>query len=487
MSGEYKRLAAVDGLSTDAYGAESLSDGIRTAITECVEAISAFADSAGMSGDLDAAIRQWIGEFSQRLATMKSEFEANTAQERSARSAMATARSGFSRLATDAMIESEAQSIANGPDVEVGGQTVSARVYADELKRRRYAERDRAAGTILTTMNSAVSSCAQSVTWGGEWREDTTPDSGAGAGYTGSRSAGFASTASAGAVVSSAAVNTARLAGAGVGGAVLSTKSTQSLTPGVPVNWTRPAPGAVGSASNPITDPARLARIDLLRTPVNQRMTADGPVGGHLPPSTTNIDDPRWRAYTGYAPTTASGAQHASAAGLVGGMLGLGGSALAARGLGGASTFITGTASGSALAPSVASTGLLSARAATAPGSASASALSGSALSARGAAGAALGSNVPASAAGTAAGSGAQAGAASQAASGRATARGAGAYGPAGASRSEDRKRRGRSRIGYEVLRLNEDEAAAPIDPSPLASGTASDLAPLDREESDQW
>ncbi len=224
-------------------------------------------------------------------------------------------------------------------------------------------------------------------------------------------------------------------------------------------------------------------------------MTADGPVGGHLPPSTTNIDDPRWRAYTGYAPTTASGAQHASAAGLVGGMLGLGGSALAARGLGGASTFITGTASGSALAPSVASTGLLSARAATAPGSASASALSGSALSARGAAGAALGSNVPASAAGTAAGSGArgpmlsgaQAGAASQAASGRATARGAGAYGPAGASRSEDRKRRGRSRIGYEVLRLNEDEAAAPIDPSPLASGTASDLAPLDREESDQW
>ena len=117
--------------------------------------------------------------------------------------------------------------------------------------------------------------------------------------------------------------------------------------------WVRPSGDELGSISNPITDPDDLSHIDLARTPINARMTPNGPVGGHMPADVLNIDDPAWRA----VPPSSGGAARivggtlvaGSAAGAAGGFLGRGG------GYGG----IAGMTPGAALRPSAPAGGVL--------------------------------------------------------------------------------------------------------------------------------
>ena len=117
--------------------------------------------------------------------------------------------------------------------------------------------------------------------------------------------------------------------------------------------WVRPSGDELGSISNPITDPDDLSHIDLARTPINARMTPNGPVGGHMPADVLNIDDPAWRA----APPSSGGAARiaggtlvaGSAAGAAGGLLARGG------GYGG----IAGMTPGAALRPTAPAGGVL--------------------------------------------------------------------------------------------------------------------------------
>ena len=117
--------------------------------------------------------------------------------------------------------------------------------------------------------------------------------------------------------------------------------------------WVRPSGDELGSISNPITDPDDLSHIDLARTPINARMTPNGPVGGHMPADVLNIDDPAWRA----APPSSGGAARiaggtlvaGSAAGTAGGLLARGG------GYGG----IAGMTPGAALRPTAPAGGVL--------------------------------------------------------------------------------------------------------------------------------
>lgn len=489
MSGaNYQRLSAVNGLHTDWYGAENHTSRVKKNIEECETALKSFCDSTEVSGSLDTAIRQWVTDFSTRLQQRKTEFEANTAQEKAARAAMAAARTSFGELMTDEMIEQEFRLWNSSDTVVINGLTVKGTAYAQQLRAQRIAEREIEAQSILDNMNSTVTACKDSVGWG-RGLNPNAPTTGTDDSYAGSRSTGFQSAASNGATVSSAAANTARLAGASLGGAVLSTQAMTSIPRGAAVNWARPEYGAIGSATNPITDPSRISHIDLLHTPINQRMSPDGPVGGHIPAPTADIDDPAWRRYSHYLSThiAPGGAQNAASAGLVGGILGSGGSALALRGLsggpgsnvlsGGGSGFSplgAGSLSGSGMVPRVSSSGVLSARGVN-------SAASGLRPTGVGAAGM-QGSLVP-SARGAAAG----ASAAGRGGARGATTAGRGAVGSSAGGRSDDKKRRrGRSGIGYDVVRVDEDEST-PIDASRFAAGSALDLAPLEQEESDQW
>ena len=104
--------------------------------------------------------------------------------------------------------------------------------------------------------------------------------------------------------------------------------------------WTSPAPGELGSVSNPISDPADLARYDLTTTPVNQRMTPNGPVGGHMPADVLNVNDPAWRA----VPSAAGGGARIAGGVLVAGSAA--GAAGAALSYGGGFAGIGGLASG---------------------------------------------------------------------------------------------------------------------------------------------
>ena len=103
--------------------------------------------------------------------------------------------------------------------------------------------------------------------------------------------------------------------------------------------WTSPAPGELGSASNPISDPADLARYDLTTTPVNQRMTPNGPVGGHMPADVLNVNDPAWRP----VPSSGGGARIAGGVLVAGSAAGAAGAALS---YGGGFAGIGGLASG---------------------------------------------------------------------------------------------------------------------------------------------
>ena len=90
--------------------------------------------------------------------------------------------------------------------------------------------------------------------------------------------------------------NGRRGGGGGAGGGLVPTVGAHTVAGSGSNGWAYPTAGEPGSPSNPITDPAQLSHIDLTTTPVNQRMTPNGPVGGHMPADVLNVDDPAWRA-----------------------------------------------------------------------------------------------------------------------------------------------------------------------------------------------
>lgn len=89
-------------------------------------------------------------------------------------------------------------------------------------------------------------------------------------------------------------------------------------------SYRRPPSDGWGSRYQPITDPRALRHLDLLNTPINAKMTADGPVGGYIPPRVNDLDDPRW--------STIGRSQHGGTHGMQAGFLGAGTAALGGLG-----------------------------------------------------------------------------------------------------------------------------------------------------------
>ena len=126
----------------------------------------------------------------------------------------------------------------------------------------------------------------------------------------------------------------------GVGGGLVPTVGAETVAGSGASGWTYPPAGELGSVSNPISDPADLVRYDLTTTPVNQRMTPNGPVGGHMPADVLNVNDPAWRA----VPSAAGGGARIAGGVLVAGSAA--GAAGAALSYGGGFAGIGGLASG---------------------------------------------------------------------------------------------------------------------------------------------
>ena len=213
---------------------------------------------------------------------------------------------------------------------------VDGAVYLQELERQRNEEREAKAKAILDQLNEEGHTEAGSIYQRKEdyvpdaWRSQPTPDQGGGGGGYGGRSVG------------------GRGGGAAIGrgSGVLSVGATTGA-PSTITEWKAPDAGEIGSYSNPITDPADIKDVKLTTTPVNQRLTPNGPASGHMPADVLNANDPAWRALPSTGGTAARIAGGALVTGTAAGVGGL----AATRGGGGFSGIgglATGT-SGSAL------------------------------------------------------------------------------------------------------------------------------------------
>lgn len=473
MSDAYTRLLALDELKTDDSAEIDSIDTIRRSICECENALAAFRSTVQMSGETADAIAEWLDEYSAKLQGLKEKLEESVAMHNAARSAMARARARRIDEAEGVLMSaSEYNEWARQPYVTINGECHTGSSYAKALQDDLCAKRDDIARSILTEMNSAVTEQAI------EMKESALPvaprdDSNPAEGSTGTRSGTFgANTATAHSVASSASFNTNSLAAATVGGAVLTTRATTPLSGGTAPNWKRPPAGQPGSPSNPINDPEQLAHHDLLHTPVNQRMTPDGPTAGYLPRDPQALIDLRRQSSTAeWLNSTGPGSdhhRHSTAA--LGGMLGLGtsagiGAAAARSSVSGVSSLAITTPGASALTSQVGGTGMLSMQQAAASTNLN-------------------GAHSPATNPRTANAHSASA----QTPSSR-DRLGRPSILPSDTGRNErSEKKRSFGLIGYEVMRIDE-ETPSPDSPTHKAQehGSAHELTPLSSQESDRW
>ena len=207
---------------------------------------------------------------------------------------------------------------------KAGAVEVTGRAYIAALEAQRNEEREAEADKILTQLNADANAERNSIykpmddfvpeAWrpAPEPAPDPGPQSGGG-GYGRRR---------------------------GMSGGLVPTVGAETVAGSGASGWTYPPAGELGSVSNPISDPADLARYDLTTTPVNQRMTPNGPVGGHMPADVLNVNDPAWRA----VPSAAGGGARIAGGVLVAGSAA--GAAGAALSYGGGFAGIGGLASG---------------------------------------------------------------------------------------------------------------------------------------------
>ena len=277
-----------------------------------------------------------------------------------------------------------------------------------------------------------------------------------------------------------------RRGGGGAGGGLVPTVGAHTVAGSGSNGWAYPTAGEPGSPSNPITDPAQLSHIDLTTTPVNQRMTPNGPVGGHMPADVLNVDDPAWRA----VPPSGGGAR------IAGGVLmatsGVGAAGVAVShgggfsGIGGLATGVAGSPlrsvapAGGVLRPSALLGGGAVGRGAGVAGMRSGVAPVGS--GGAGGRGGLVGSSGLSEARSGGGGAGSRGGVAGRGAAGSAR----GAAGVVGSgSKGRGKKKDEARRRNYEVVRVDGlDESTVGV---MGGAGSADQLRPVCRDEGEDW
>ena len=440
-------------------------------------------ESVGQSQTKSGADR-WMSYFISDVNRHLQRIESSKAHHLAVREEMHTQVANTQQLNPELLSAWEIATYSGKEKVTIPDASVSARMggaveasgdaYLAALEAQRNEVREARAQEILNAVNTKGKQEAQSFA---SKKDDYVPDAwqshgddgqqgGAGGGGNGRRGGGGGN---------------GRRGGGGAGGGLVPTVGAHTVAGSGSSEWTTPAPGEPGSASNPISDPAELARYDLTTTPVNQRMTPNGPVGGHMPADVLNVDDPAWRA----VPPSGGGAR------IAGGVL-MATSGVGAAGVavshGGGFSGIGGLATGVAGSPlrSVAPDG----------GVLRPSALLGGGAVGRGAGVAGMRSGVAPVGSGGAGGRGGLVGSSglSEARSGGG---GAGSRGAAGSARGaagvvgSGSKGRGKKkdearRRNYEVVRVDGlDESTVGVMGG--GAGSADQLRPVCRDEGEDW
>ena len=250
-------------------------------------------ESVGQSQTKSGADR-WMSYFISDVNRHLQRIESSKAHHLAVREEMHTQVANTQQLNPELLSAWEIETYSGKEKVTIPDASVSARMggaveasgdaYLAALEAQRNEVREARAQEILNAVNTKGKQEAQSFA---SQKDDYVPDAwqshgddgqqgGAGGGGNGRRGGGGGAGGGGGGLVPTVGAHT--VAGSGSNG------------------WAYPTAGEPGSPSNPITDPAQLSHIDLTTTPVNQRMTPNGPVGGHMPADVLNVDDPAWRA-----------------------------------------------------------------------------------------------------------------------------------------------------------------------------------------------
>lgn len=458
--GFYEDLMAV--VAPSEYDDQSDTDSANAALaaidactTQATDIITSLSPS--ISGSLHDAVHSWINEYVRRMNEHRDNLTTARSHYATARAAMLTAAMRAKNLPTDASLDNLHSTLSEIPQVDVDYTCMTGEAYANALIPQYKVERDNKSQEYLKAMNDAMVTEKENLLIK-EDEGDSPPGSDLDTGYGATYSGG-------GVHVPGNGIGGSGAKGVGVVPDVTGTVGTPSsmstlggavLSNHDPVirdmhEWERPAPGEPGSRSNPITDPEQLRDMDLLHTPINQRMTSDGPVGGYLPPPVDNALDPAWR--TGFPGSALSSHTDVSNLTMAGGVIGTGAAAALARsgmsGLAGLSAAGVG-----ALSSQVPGGGILS-PASTAP--------------AQGVAGMA-----PTAMSGTSAGSSDSKSASSH-----------NAKSQSGGAKDKNRRKR-RSKEGHHALLLRPENSNFGIT-SGQGAGSFEDLRPIDSREDDQW
>ena len=340
-SPKYERLKALMSLSAEPLGAEDLSEDTRVGDAHSDVGI-AKGGSEDFVADLSVGLSQtkegadgWMSSFIVDAGRHLDTIESTKAHHLTLREQMSN-KVVESRNLSPVLIEPELEYLRHSdetvtiadPNVaaKAGAVEVTGRAYIAALEAQRNEEREAEADKILTQLNADAHAEKSAIytpmddfvpeAWRPAPAPEPAPDPGpqsGGGGYGRRR---------------------------GMSGGLVPTVGAETVAGSGASGWTYPPAGELGSVSNPISDPADLARYDLTTTPVNQRMTPNGPVGGHMPADVLNVNDPAWRA----VPSAAGGGARIAGGVLVAGSAA--GAAGAALSYGGGFAGIGGLASG---------------------------------------------------------------------------------------------------------------------------------------------
>lgn len=482
MGQYYERLKQVAHLDYDDSAEQAKYTEVLAAITDIRALAESFRSEPGMTGQTATAALTWLAQYEADLDAKETELQTLVDRHELARAAMTAAKSEFGTLAPALLTPFESRYLAvNGPFV-VGGREVSGATYVNNLRAQRDAERDLAAKRILDAMNSAVEGQSELLYTQVPKKMVDAPDPSA----TGGRPAPRRT-------LSGTPTSTGGGAGSGNWGVV---------APGV-----TPVPG--GGTYPPAPQPDPVPGIPSEPDPGGPVTIPNGPTEGYVPPSVLNPDDPRWS--DNYVPSgfPAPSGIGGEAGVIVGGMIGMGATALASRALAnsalsGSSALALQAAAGSGNASALGAYGSAAGTAGRVPGGgmlsspATANAARAGATvrgvaaenaAAAGSGGRGASTTASGRSAGARAGRGSTNTAAAKGASARAGRGSAGPLTTGAAAKDKDKAKQkdGIELVGYDVQRL--DAEAGAVDPgAAIAAGSSAELGPVpDLDGGERW
>ena len=258
----YDRLTDVSKLDYSDPDAGMISK-VQSQITSIRESCTTFTQNTGLQGATQAAMTQWVADFRVELDVLETRLQTVNTAHTEARAAMTTAKSTHGTLSPELLHPSDYAAARH----LAGGEPNAAEIqreYLENLAVQRNTQREAAAQAALDTMNSGVHSASS--------------------GFSQEAADANAAKNSGGAPDNNGSAGNNGPAGRGPSGR---TAAPSAATEG-PIAGVTTLPSVSPSSSV-------LAGVDVTTMPVGGYMTADGPVGGHIPAPVTDANDPRWR------------------------------------------------------------------------------------------------------------------------------------------------------------------------------------------------